>query len=361
MMQLVEDIQALSPGVPGRLLIAVGELRVSEVLENFGLAGTITKIAEQSNRLPVVFDGFRKLTLLVMDIPEAVQCCGFAALIAELAEQLKCLPAMVDSLRRGAGLGAQPAYGVESTSLAVSVACLVVEGQCELFMLQCKVRAILLIKHEGDGLVTTGDPDAVTGLLEQFHGLGKVAMGIPVFSEPCACLTEGAVRVRLSGDLPGAPGCGQGCALTTIPIPPVPAALQEVTQRPGKLPRMGVKPVVSGELHATEESVVLGVEPGHRPWQVSGPLGDHHRIERNQRYLTTARMKQSVGGTGRMQVVTQHPADGGPPLCGLLRLAGLLGCVGAYQVMEGVPARRVLSQQIGLGQSVERTMGRRGM
>ena len=52
---------------------------------------------------------------------------------------------------------------------------------------------------------------------------------------------------------------------------------------------------------------------------------------------------------GRVQVVVEHPADGGVALRFAAGVAGLLGGVGAQQVVQGVPAGETLGDQVRAG------------
>ena len=54
-----------------------------------------------------------------------------------------------------------------------------------------------------------------------------------------------------------------------------------------------------------------------------------------------------------MQVVIQEPIDDGSQLGTGVKSAGLLGGIGAEQVVEGVPAGNVLGDQAGTGELAE--------
>ena len=60
--------------------------------------------------------------------------------------------------------------------------------------------------------------------------------------------------------------------------------------------------------------------------------------------------KQSDCGVGGVQVVVKHPARGSAAFGLGIHRGGLLGGVGAQQIVEGEPARRVLGQQVNTGE-----------
>ena len=62
------------------------------------------------------------------------------------------------------------------------------------------------------------------------------------------------------------------------------------------------------------------------------------------------RIDQRGGGVSGTQVVVERPADRRPPGGVAVEGAGLLGGVGAQQVMEGVTAGGVLGDQVRAGQ-----------
>jgi len=67
---------------------------------------------------------------------------------------------------------------------------------------------------------------------------------------------------------------------------------------------------------------------------------------------------QQAGGTGGgVQVVVEHPADRGIAVGLANDVVGLLGCVGAQQVVEGVPAGEVLGDQVRAGQLAQQAAG----
>jgi len=67
--------------------------------------------------------------------------------------------------------------------------------------------------------------------------------------------------------------------------------------------------------------------------------------------------QQVAGGGGGVQVVVEDPADGGVAAGLAAGVVGLLGGVGAQQVVEGVPAGDVLGDQVGAGQLAQQGAG----
>src|SRR5262249_59521624 len=67
---------------------------------------------------------------------------------------------------------------------------------------------------------------------------------------------------------------------------------------------------------------------------------------------------QQAGGTGGgVQVVVEHPADGGVAAGLADGVLGLFGGVGAQQVVAGVPAGEGLGGQVGAGQVAPQAAG----
>jgi len=87
----------------------------------------------------------------------------------------------------------------------------------------------------------------------------------------------------------------------------------------------------------------VDIGPGSGGEGGAGPgRGEDHRLP--------GRVQQAGGAASGMQVVVECPAGGGVPVGLAAGVAGLLGGVGAQQIVEGVPAGDVLGQQAGAGQ-----------
>ena len=102
---------------------------------------------------------------------------------------------------------------------------------------------------------------------------------------------------------------------------------------------MDVEPGLGGEGDGGEQDLVLLLEPGQRLPVIGGLLGrGGARAGRGEDDRLMRRVQQPGGMGGGVQVVVEHPADGGIALRFAVGVAGLLGGVGAQQVVQGVPA-----------------------
>ena len=114
-------------------------------------------------------------------------------------------------------------------------------------------------------------------------------MGLVVAAEPGAGAAEAEVGMGLPR-LISAPPCGaQGGELAGGPVVPLSPPLEELPQRPGKLPGVGRQFLLGGQLDGREQDGVFGLEPDPRLPMV----GKHFRYD------------SSMGGTG---VIGAHRA-----------------------------------------------------
>jgi hypothetical protein len=106
------------------------------------------------------------------------------------------------------------------------------------------------------------------------------------------------------------------------------------------------------------EGVLLGLEPrlclpGIGEWFGSDAGGERGQVDRFVIW-----MQQERAVNGGVQVVVDQPADGGPALALTVMGAGLLGGVGAEQLVDGVPAGEVLAQYVGAAEFAEHLAAR---
>ena len=95
-----------------------------------------------------------------------------------------------------------------------------------------------------------------------------------------------------------------------------------------------------------QQDLVLGGEPVHSLLTVCGLLGPRPRGRRGEREAA-GQAECHSGGVGSVQVVVEESADGGALLAIVVgRGGGLLGRVGAQQVMQRIPARVVLGSRL---------------
>jgi hypothetical protein len=113
---------------------------------------------------------------------------------------------------------------------------------------------------------------------------------------------------------------------------------------------VGVEPRSGRDGHGREQDLPLGLEPGQRLRVIGGLPGSGAGAGRGKDHRLLGWLQQEGGAGGGVQVVVEHSSDGGIALGLVGCLVGLLGGVGAQQVMEGVPARNVLGDQVRAGQ-----------
>ena len=120
---------------------------------------------------------------------------------------------------------------------------------------------------------------------------------------------------------------------------------------------MAVEPGPGGEGDGGEQDLVLGLEPGQGLPVIGGLLGSGAGPGRGEGDRLLGWVQQEGGAGGGVQVVVEHPADGLAPVGVAVGVVGLLGGVGAQQVVEGVPAGDVLGDQVRAGQLAQQAAG----
>ena len=202
-----------------------------------------------------------------------------------------------------------------------------------------------------------GLAEAVAEPLVQREAAGVVAASLIIVAEVGAGGRQEAAGYGLRGGVAQAGRGGQRRALGRGPFLPVPAALQEGRHGPGELPGVAVEPGPGGEGDGGEQDLVLGLEPGQGLPVIGGLLGGGAGPGRGEGDRLLGWVQQAGGAGGGVQVVVEHPADGGVALGLAVGVAGLLGGVGAQQVVEGVPAGDVLGDQVRAGQLAQQAAG----
>ena len=120
---------------------------------------------------------------------------------------------------------------------------------------------------------------------------------------------------------------------------------------------MAVGAHAKGNGDGGEQDLVLGLEPSQCLPAIVGSLGVSTRSGRGEGDLLPRWLQQEGGVNRRVQVVVQDPADRGFPVGRAVVDPGLIGGVGAQQVVEGVPAGCVLGDQAVAGQFTKQAAG----
>ena len=87
---------------------------------------------------------------------------------------------------------------------------------------------------------------------------------------------------------------------------------------------------------------MLGLEPGQGALVIGKELRSDTGPQHGDVDRLTRRAQQEGGAVGSVQVVAKEPADRGLALGFAVAVAGLVGGVGAEQVVEGIPAGSML-------------------
>ena len=200
--------------------------------------------------------------------------------------------------------------------------------------------------HPGQVLVGAGLTGVVVLCGEQVQctlvvGARRVGLAQSVVRKP-----ETTVGMRQSGPVRLAAGGIQRGALDVGQRPPVRLPVKEGGDGRSELPGMGVEAPDGGLLDEGKQHTVFGGEPGQRLPVVREFLGAGARLGGRQLDRVRLGGQQYVGGTGGMQVVVEHPMRCRAPVGVGLFAVGQFGGVVAKEVMEGVPARGVLGEQV---------------
>src|SRR5580692_3291004 len=194
---------------------------------------------------------------------------------------------------------------------------------------------------------------AVAEPLVQREAAGVVATGLIMVAEAGAGVRQEAAGEGLRGGVTHAGRGGQSYALGRDPFLKVPTRFQKGRQGPGELPGVAVEPGSGGEGEGGEQDLVLGLEPGPRLRVIGGLPGSGAGAGRREDDRLLGWVQQYGGARGGMQVVVEHPANGLTPAGVAVGALGLLGGVGAQQVVERVPAGNVLGDQVRAGQPLQ--------
>ena len=204
----------------------------------------------------------------------------------------------------------------------------------------------LVFGDHGEAVKAQGLAAAVAELLVQLGHVGVV-------------LRDPLVVTRRAGVVVGAAGGDRGVVtdrgrhrrpLDRGPFKIVPPRGQVGVHGPGDLPAVVVQPRVSGEGNGGEQDVVFGLEPGQGLRVPGEPLGGGTRARRGQRDRPKGREHHGGAVAGGVQVVAQHLADRGSALGLAVGAAGLIRGVGTQQVVQHIPARDMLGDQVRAGE-----------
>ena len=213
----------------------------------------------------------------------------------------------------------------------------------------------LVLGDPAEGVAGEGLAGAVAEMPAQPQACRQVAAGLPVVGQPDAGGGDGPAGRGLPGHVTQAGRGGQRGALGSGPFVPVPAAVQELGHRPGQYPGAGIAAGIGGQADTAEEDLVLCFEPGQCLLvAVEAPGNDARAGRGERRHRHAMGVEQQGGGMAGVQVVVEHALDGGLAPGFWFVPGGLLGGVGAQQIVQAVAARDMLGGQVGHGQRVQR-------
>jgi hypothetical protein len=140
-----------------------------------------------------------------------------------------------------------PANVVQRLGLPEAVADGTAQVECPLSVGESLLGATLVLQYRTEGHVAIRLADLVAKLLGQAQGLPHVGVGFVVAAEPWTDAAEGEVGMGLPTPVT-APTCGgQRSVLAGSPLVPIPPLLEEVPQRPRKLPGLSSLPSGVGQ------------------------------------------------------------------------------------------------------------------
>jgi hypothetical protein len=163
------------------------------------------------------------------------------------------------------------------------------------------------------------------------------------------------MHVSLPGHIARAPGSLQCGARRTRELVPPASPEEERFQGAEDLPAVSLEPGRGRLACGSQQHLVLGLSPSPCLRIIAGHLGDRAGLRRCQADGAQRRIKQSADRIAGMQVVIQQSVQCGSALGIIVVGAGLLGSVGAQQVMENEPAVCVFGQQVSAGEFAYRT------
>jgi hypothetical protein len=155
------------------------------------------------------------------------------------------------------------------------------------------------------------------------------------------CLPGGVVEARSRGE---------GGDLRGGRFEVVPSYCQKGRHGPWDLPGMGIVPGLGGKADRGQQHVVFSLEPCQCLPVIRGMLGGDARPGRRDADRLKCGVQDHSGAAGAVQVVVECLVDGGLALVLVVEGPGLVGGVGAKQVVEGIPAGNVLGDQAVAGE-----------
>ena len=180
--------------------------------------------------------------------------------------------------------------------------------------------------------------------------MAEVGLGLVMLTQLEVGIGEEAVGVGLRGRVGQPPGGSHRDAPGGHLVVPVAPPVEVVVEGPGQLPGVGVEPGGGGLVDGGQQHGMFRGEPGQGPLMVGGIFRDGSGPARCEGDRVPMRVQQPGGGVGGVQVVVEHPVHRRVPLPVVVVGVCLLGGVGAQQVVAGVPARDVFSEQVRPGQ-----------
>src|SRR5262249_44688489 len=153
MVEFTQDLPGLVPCGAGRLQLADGRIRLTEVDEGVGLVVAVTEFVAQFATVLVAADGCGVVTEMVVGVPEAVPGRGADGVIAELLRQGEGLLAVLQGVLVVAEHRAIPANVVQGIRQPIQVAGALVYRQRAAAMLQRLSVALLPTAHYAEAVM----------------------------------------------------------------------------------------------------------------------------------------------------------------------------------------------------------------
>ena len=337
------------PG-PARLLVLPGRVPcVAEVGEHRCLTVAVAELPEHRERTLVARHSRDMVAGLVLDVAQVVPDPRLIEAMATFPQQGQGPLAELPGLPVAAEVGMAPADSGEGPGLLHLVTNGLEQDQGLLAVAERLGVALLEIGYPGHSPVDDGLPGLVAEPTVLFEAVRQVSMGQVVPGKLRVRPRKDAVSGGLAPDLTEARRRIQPVARDAGQLMPVAAGIQVVPDGQGKLPGVALEPGPGGQGGGGEQDVMFGLEPGQGLPLGHKVLAGDARLRRGDAQRRMRRIDQHGGGVSGVQVVVQRPADGRPPGGIAVEGAGLLGGVGAQQVMEGVTAGGVLGDQVRAG------------
>jgi hypothetical protein len=137
----------------------------------------------------------------------------------------------------------------------------------------------------------------------------QVGVGVLVVAEPGVGVPELPVGEGVGRPVTEPLGGGQGDLLGGDPVVPVPQQIQEPPQRPGDLPRVGIKALLQRLSRRGHQHLALGLEPGLGLSDIAQALRFHARLRRGQGDRPAGGVDQQRRRARGVQVVVEHPCQ----------------------------------------------------